>query len=130
MAVASEPHGALVSYALFGAVSIRASASDAAQRGSNERCRLGSAGGIRSYVRFARTNPSGCSAVEAHLLWEPFVPERCRLCASQHEIGERKTLDYCAFRSLDPGRAATHDGAATSGGRYSSKCAPVETNLR
>ena len=28
---------------------------------------------FRSYVRFGRTNPSGCSAVVAHLLWEQGV---------------------------------------------------------
>ena len=98
-----------MSYALFGAVSIRASASDSAQLGSDERCRLGSAVGIRGYVRFARTNQSGCSAVVAHLLWEPFVPERCRPGAFEHELGERKRVDYCAFRR--PPRVETTDAA-------------------
>ena len=46
---------------------------------------------------------SGCSAVVAHLLWEPFVPERCRLGALKRESGERKRVDYCAFRSSESG---------------------------
>ena len=49
-------------------------------------------------MRFGRTNLSGCSAVVAHLLWEPFVPERCTLGAFKREIAERKTVDYCGFR--------------------------------
>jgi hypothetical protein len=56
---------------------------------ADERCRLGSAVGIRSYVRFTRTNPSGCSAVVAHLLWEPFPRERCRLRAPKRGFSER-----------------------------------------
>jgi hypothetical protein len=49
-------------------------------------------------VRFARTNPSGCSAVVAHLPWEPFVPERCRIGALKRDLSERRRVDYCAFR--------------------------------
>ena len=62
--------------------------------GIDERCRLGSAFGIRNYVPFARTNPSGCSAVVAHLLWEPFVLERCRLGPLKRDLSERKFVGY------------------------------------
>jgi hypothetical protein len=58
-------------------------------------------------VRFSRTNPSGCSAVVAHLLWEPFVPERCRPCAFEHGSCEREPVEYCAVQ-------ADLEGALTS----------------
>ena len=41
---------------------------------------------------------SGCSAVVAHLLWEPFAPERCRLSILKRGVDERKAVDYCAVR--------------------------------
>jgi hypothetical protein len=68
-----------------------------------ERCRLVFRASLAKHMRFVSTNPSGCSAVVAHVLWEPLGPMRPRVDDPEHERPSGVGTDYCAVREHETG---------------------------
>ena len=66
---------------------------------AKERCRLGFEASPAKHMRFASTNSLGCSAVVAHVLWEPLEPMRPRVGSPEHERLSGEGTDYCAVRA-------------------------------
>jgi hypothetical protein len=65
---------------------------------------------LAKHVRLVSTNPSGCSAVAAHVLWEPQGPMRRRVGSPEHDRPSGEGTDYCAVREHGPTRTGSQRG--------------------
>jgi hypothetical protein len=80
-----------------------------------ERCRLVFVPSLAKHIRFASTNPSGCSAVVAHVLWEPLGPVRRRVGVPERGGPSGEGTDYCAVREHESEAEAPALGSCQSG---------------
>ena len=80
-----------------------------------ERCRLVFEASFPKHMRFVSTNRPGCSAVAAHVLWEPQGPMRGRVGGPEHETPSAVGTDYCAVREHDFEAGAPAVGSVKSG---------------
>ena len=64
-----------------------------------ERCTLVRQGSADGLMGFVSTDPSGCSAAAAHVLWEPLGPMRRTAEAPEHEAERRRHRLLCGSRA-------------------------------